>query len=118
MLPTRFYDRRTIKTPTEQFAAEMCKQAGVKYAGILPAFFDEKKGKSTPAYILADNSYGSTYCVALEGCTVERLVEEFLRSNSAWEQTVTAAAEGRRAEEMRAEQDAAAIRDEQRSEAA
>lgn len=81
---TRFYDRRNVKTPTEQFAAELCRAAGVAYKGIFPAF-DNGKGKVHHAQILADNSHGSTFCVPLPGATVTLICAEFERSNRAWE---------------------------------
>lgn len=75
---TRSYDRRDIKSPLEQFAAELCKAAGVRFRGIQKGF-----GK-TSAQILADNAYSSTFCVPVEGATVEKLVAEYERSNAQW----------------------------------
>jgi len=89
--PVRSFDRRGIRTPTEMFAAEMCRKVGLCFRGIQPGF-DDGNGKVHEPQILANNSYGSTFCVALRGCTEDRLAAEFERSNKSWERAMARAA--------------------------
>ncbi|HKW34447.1 MAG TPA: hypothetical protein VJN92_15660 [Candidatus Acidoferrum sp.] len=78
MIDKRCFDRRSIKTPVEQFAAELCRQAGVPYKGIQSGF-----GK-VPDQIMFDNAHGSTLCVPVQGATVEVIRELVAQSNAAW----------------------------------
>jgi len=74
----RIYDRRKIKTPLEQLCADLCRDAGVPYAGI-------QKGFSVlPDQILFDNAYGSTLCMPIPGCTVEMIRAMVDESNAKW----------------------------------
>ena len=81
---TRFFDRRSIKTPLDQFAAELCREAGVRFKGIQSGY-DNGKGKVVLAQIMFDNRYGSTLCIALPGATVEAIRGLVSASNEMWE---------------------------------
>ena len=37
-MDARLFDRRTIKTPLDQFVAGICREAGVRYRGIQSGF--------------------------------------------------------------------------------
>jgi hypothetical protein len=78
VLPVRCYDRREIKTPLEQFAADLCREAGVRYRGIQKGF------GVLPDQILFDNSYRSTLCIPVPGATVDKIHELAAASNSVW----------------------------------
>lgn len=84
----RCFDRRDIKDPLALFAADLCREANVRFRGIQSGF-----GK-TPAQILADNAYGSTFCIPLPGATLEKLVAEYERSNMQWEAVAKVSIEG------------------------
>lgn len=75
----RCFDRRGIHDALTLFAADLCRDANVRFRGIQKGF-----GR-VPAQILADNAYRSTFCIPLEGATVEKLVAEYERSNMQWE---------------------------------
>ena len=76
---TRFFDRRNIKTPLEQFAAGLCTQAGVRYKGIQKGF------EILADQVMFDNHFGSTLCLPIPGLTADAIVAAVARSNEQWE---------------------------------
>jgi hypothetical protein len=79
----RSYDRREIKNPLEQFAADMCRAAGVRYRGIQKGFsFGDKH---IPAQVMFDNNYKSTLCLPITGLSIEAIRGSVAASNELWE---------------------------------
>ncbi|HWZ97270.1 MAG TPA: hypothetical protein VN025_05870 [Candidatus Dormibacteraeota bacterium] len=74
----RSFDRRGIKTPVEQFAAELCRRAAVKYRGLQKGF------GILPDQILFDNDHRSTLCIPVPGATVEAIRTLVAESNRMW----------------------------------
>lgn len=74
----RSFDRREIKSPLEQFAANLCRKAGARFKGIQKGF------EILPDQILVDNDHGSTLCLSIEGLTVEKIRVAVAESNAAW----------------------------------
>ena len=77
-MDARLFDRRTIKTPLDQFVAGICREAGVRYRGIQSGF-----GK-VPDQVLVDNDHGSTLCLPLPELTADKIREAVGKSNAAW----------------------------------
>lgn len=77
--PVRSYDRRAIKSPLELFCADLCRQAAVRFAGIQKGF------EVLPDQILFDNSFKSTLCLPIPGCTVEKIRAAVAASDAQWQ---------------------------------